>query len=197
MNRQNKDSAFFYFLIVVFILILVIGIFGTKKEKQTAKDVEENVGENIIAEEIIEGAEEAVEVLKIERQNDFYLSECKLSPELQKAVWWACNDTGIPISVALGLIEVESGFNSAAVNAKTGCYGLCQLHPLYFESDLSPEENIATGIKHLARLYGNNGGDMEKALTIYNVGQDNGSRSYAKKVMQAAAKWEEIFCNVF
>ena len=197
MNKQDKDNTFFWFLIILFIATLLICIIGTPKEKETAKDVGENVGENIIAEEIIEGAEEAVEVLKNDRQNDFYLSECKLSPELQKAVYAACNDTGIPISVALGLIEVESGFNPAAVNSQTGCYGLCQLHPKYFPSDLSPEENIATGIKHLANIYGNYDGNIEKALTVYNAGHDNGSRWYAKKVLQAAAKWEEIFCNEF
>ena len=175
------------------IAVIILATFGTQEEKQTAKDVEDNV----IADEIVEGLEEAAEIAEIKPLRDYYLPECKLSPELQKAVYNACNDTGIPFGIALGLIEVESGFNPYAVNAKSGCYGLCQLHPKYFPTDLSPEENIETGIKYLARIYGNNGGDMEKALTIYYAGHDTGSRSYANKVLRAAAIWDEYLCNYF
>lgn len=193
MNKYDRDGTFFWFLIIIVIAALLIYIIGTPEEKQTAKDVEDNV----IADEIVEGLEEAAEVAEIKPLCDYYLPECELSPQLQKAVYNACNDTGIPFGVALGLIEVESEFNPYAVNAKSGCYGLCQLHPKYFPTDLSPEENIETGIKYLARIYGNNGGDMEKALTIYYAGHDNGSRRYAKKVLQAAAIWDEYLCNEF
>lgn len=195
LSKQTKRKLLVFGIktIIYIVVGLVIWHISAAKHRQTEKDI----GENLVADEIEEGVEDAIEIAEIKPTSVFYTSQCKLSPELQKAAWDACNNTGIPISVAFGLIEVESGFNPYAVNATTGCYGLCQLHPKYFESNLSPEENIATGIKHLATIYGNNGGDIKKALTIYNAGHDNGSRSYANKVMQAAAKWEEIFCNNF
>ena len=195
MKKQTKRKLIIFAAKTIIYIVIGLAIWhiSAAKNRQTEKDI----GENIVADEIDEGLEDAIEVLSFERQGGFYVPECKLSPEHQKSVYAACKDTGIPISVALGLIEVESGFNTAAVNAKSGCYGLCQLHPKYFPTDLTPEENIATGIKHLATLYGNNNGDMAKALTIYNAGHDTGSRTYATKVLNAAAKWEEIFCNNF
>ena len=185
MKRYDKDKALFWFLFLLIIAVLIVGIIGTPKQKKAAKDVEKE----IIVDEVEEVIEEAVEDVNIPARNDFYIAECKLSKEMQNAVYDACNDTGIPFNIALGLIEVESNFNAEAVNTKTGCYGYCQLHPTYFPNDLSPEENIATGIKWLARLYGNNGGDIAKALTIYNAGHDTGSRTYASMVLKAADKW--------
>lgn len=195
MNKQTKRKLIIFGIktIIYIVVGLVIWHISAAKHRQTEKDI----GENLIADEIEEGVEDAIEIAEITPTRDFYLPQCKLTPDLQKAVFTACNSTGIPYSVGLALIEVESGFNPYAVNATSGCYGLCQLHPKYFPTNLTPAENIETGIKHLARLYGNNGGDIEKALTIYNAGHDNGTRAYANKVMQAAHEWEEIFCNEF
>lgn len=133
---------------------------------------------------------------EIENANDYYLSECPLSVDLQKVIFETCNKYDIPYNFAFALIEVESNFNLYAVNKTSGCYGLCQLHPQYFPNDLSPADNIRVGIGYLAELY-LRGGDMVKALTIYNVGHDNGSRWYANKVLKTAEKWDEIFCNNF
>lgn len=183
-NRREIDNVVFWLLIM---LILFVG--GAMFLKGTAKQTAQDVEENLIADEIEEVIEDAAEVAHVELHNDFYFSECKLSKELQQVVYDVCNDTGIPYNVALGLIEVESTFNVNALNKSTGCYGLCQLNPKYFPSDLTPAENIKTGLTWLARLYGNNGGDMAKALTVYNVGHDNGTRTYAAKVLKAAEKW--------
>ena len=187
-KKTKRKLIIFAIKTAIYIVVgLVIWHISAAKHRQTEKDI----GENIVAEEIDEAIEDGIEVVKYEPQNDFYIAECNLSWEMQKVAYNACNDTGIPFNVALGLIEVESNFNAYAVNETTGCYGYCQLHPKYFPSDLSPEENITTGIKWLAMLYGNNGGNMAKALTIYNAGHDNGSRIYASKVLKAAEKWGE------
>ncbi len=174
-NRQKKDSV--AFLIMIFIILFFVGAMLLKGRPKTTQPE--------VPQPIIEEDEQELTAI----ESEFYITECKLSKELQQAIYETCNGTGIPYNVALGLIEVESTFNENALNEKTGCYGLCQLNPKYFPSDLTPEENIKIGICWLARLYGNNGGDMEKALTIYNVGHDNGTRHYATKVLKAAEKW--------
>ena len=96
----------------------------------------------------------------------------------------------MPLCLALGLIEVESGFDAEAVSPK-GCYGLTQLNPKFFPSGLSAEENVQTGLAHLGDLLAQY--DTMTALTIYNAGRDTGDREYANKVMETAWAWEQEF----
>lgn len=116
-------------------------------------------------------------------------SPTPLTDELYRAVLGACGTYDIPVPLALGLIEVESGFDAEAVSGE-GCYGLCQLNPEYFPSGLSPAQNIEAGIGYLGRQM-ERYGDVEAALTGYNAGHDTGAREYAEAVLEAAEKWEE------
>lgn len=99
----------------------------------------------------------------------------------------ACDEYGIDLSLALGLIFVESSFIPDAVSSE-GCYGLCQLNPVYFPSDLTPVENIETGMKFLGELL-DKYQDVPAALTAYNAGHDTGDRTYANAVLAAAENW--------
>lgn len=119
-----------------------------------------------------------------------YYEEIPLSAELQQVLFDCCDEYDIPYAVALGLIQTESNFNPYAVSC-CGCYGLCQLNPLYFPSWLSPEDNIRYGMEYLAHqisVYGS----VPAGLTAYTMGHDNGSRNYANAVMGYAAQWETI-----
>lgn len=116
---------------------------------------------------------------------DVPLTDAEMTALLDK-----CEEHGIDVSVALGLIQVESSFDRDAVNSDSGCYGYCQLNPKYFPSDLSGEENIKNGLDCLAgkiKQYGS----LEAALTAYNAGHDTGDRQYAGRVLAAAKKWEK------
>ena len=113
-----------------------------------------------------------------------------LSDELFWAVDAAADTYHVPLCLALGLIEVESGFDAEAVSPK-GCYGLTQLNPQYFPAGLSAEENVQTGLAHLGSLLERY--DTMTALTIYNAGRDTGDREYANKVMEVAWAWEQEF----
>lgn len=119
-----------------------------------------------------------------------YHNPTPLSDELFWAVDAAADTYHVPICLALGLIEVESGFDAEAVSPK-GCYGLTQLNPRYFPAGLSAEENVQTGLAHLGSLLERY--DTMTALTIYNAGRDTGSRVYAYKVLDAAWVWERKF----
>lgn len=111
-----------------------------------------------------------------------------LSPELQAALREACAEHGVPLALALGVIQVESRFQPDAVS-REGCYGLMQLNPKYFPDKLSPADNLRAGIEYLGRLLGEHG-DPAAALTAYNAGHDTGSRVYASVVLEAAEWWE-------
>lgn len=119
-----------------------------------------------------------------------YHNPTPLSDELFRAVDAAADTYHVPLCLALGLIEVESGFDAEAVSPK-GCYGLTQLNPKFFPSGLSAEENAQTGLAHLGSLLAQY--DTMTALAIYNAGRDTGDREYANKVMEAAWVWEQEF----
>lgn len=113
-----------------------------------------------------------------------------LSQELQEALYGACEERGVPVALALGVIEVESCFDPDAVSSE-GCLGLMQLNPRYFPADkLSPADNLRTGVGWLGDLL-ERYGDVPAALTAYNAGRDTGSRAYASAVLDAAEWWEE------
>lgn len=125
----------------------------------------------------------------IAAQLEPYREDIPLDRELQAALREACQASGVPMSLALGLIEVESGFRADAVGAADE-YGLCQLNPKYFPADLTSSENIAAGVGYLGELMSRYE-TVESALTAYNAGSDTGDRTYANAVLAAAEKWRK------
>lgn len=113
-----------------------------------------------------------------------------LDAELQAVLWEACEEHGVTYALALGVMDVESDFQVDAVSEED-CYGLMQLNPKYFPSDLAPADNIRWGVAFLAEKIAQYDGDLEAALTAYNAGHDTGDREYSAKVLRAAEGWWE------
>lgn len=111
-----------------------------------------------------------------------------LAADLQVILREACEENGVELALALGVIEVESDFQLDAVNQKSGCYGPMQLNPRYFPADLPPGENIRIGVEYLGRLLAQYD-TVQAALTAYNAGYDTGARGYANAVLAAAVRW--------
>ena len=119
---------------------------------------------------------------------DPYDPAIPLTAELQAVLRETCAEHGVPVPLALGVIQVESRFQPNAVSQE-GCYGLMQLNPKYFPAGLSPADNLRAGIEHLGCLLVEHG-NPAAALTAYNAGHDTGSRTYADAVLAAAEGWE-------
>lgn len=151
-----------------------------KGDRPALEALEENPGEDPLEDEKITAALEAA---------GYYRADVPLSYELQDALHTACARYGVDYALALGLIEVESGFDPDAVSPR-GCYGLCQLNPRYFPAGLSPADNIDAGIAYLAEQISKYGG-TEAGLTAYNAGTDTGGRAYASAVLAAAEGWKD------
>ena len=130
-----------------------------------------------------------LEAITLQLEPDGYRVDVPLAPELQSALRAACEESGVPVSLALGLIEAESAFDPEVVSSK-GAYGLCQLNPRYFPDDLTPAENIAAGIGWLGGLL-ERYEDPAAALRAYNLGYDDGDRQFADAVVAAAERREE------
>lgn len=127
---------------------------------------------------------EAIEAMKA----DQYDETIPLDRECQEALWEACEANNIAPCLVLGLIEVESNFHPDVVSSE-GCTGLMQLNRRYYPDDLTPPENIAAGVEHLARELERYEGDNQAALRAYNRGYDDGDREYSRKVLAASEKW--------
>lgn len=72
------------------------------------------------------------------------------------------------------VIAVESGYDEQSVSDK-GALGLMQLMPetakeLGVTNPFDPEQNISGGIRYLAQLLKQNGGNLRLALASYNAG---------------------------
>lgn len=109
--------------------------------------------------------------------------------------------SGISADLIRAVIQVESGFNPAAVSPK-GAQGLMQLMPatardLGVVDAFHPEENIRGGVAYLKQLLGQYGQDVRLALAAYNAGPASVARyqdvppyretqAYVKKVTAAA-----------
>ena len=124
----------------------------------------------------------------------YFRADVPLSYELQDVLQTECERYGIEYALALGLIETESSFREDADNGL--CYGLMQLNRDWFPDKLTPAENIRAGMEYLAYQM-ERYGSVEAALCGYNAGHDTGSRIYAKAVLEAAERWEELLCENF
>lgn len=120
-------------------------------------------------------------------QEDPYREDIPLSRELQAVLYEVCGANDVAPCLALGVILAESRFDPEADNGL--CYGYMGLNRNYYPSDLTPAENIQAGVIHLAGQIERYGGDIQVALTAYNAGYDTGSRTYARKVLDASEKW--------
>lgn len=114
-------------------------------------------------------------------------ADLPLRAELQEILLEESAAAGIDPLIIVGLVETESGFREDAVSP-TGDYGLCQLNYRYFDPAMTPEENLRAGIGLLA-LHLERYGSIEAALTAYNRGHDDGTRSYAAVVLGKARGW--------
>lgn len=131
--------------------------------------------------------EDALITAALEEQG-YFRADVPLDYELQDVLHTAAQANGVPYHVALGLIYVESRFDPEAVS-QAGCYGLTQLNPRYFQSGLSPAENIEAGMEYLGSLI-ERYGDLSAALCGYHDGHDTGRRGYSNAVLEAAGRWK-------
>ena len=200
-NHNNKKGKL-QFLFVVFIvtlyfaLALITGlpeIISTteKTNTVTAKplndndNIEETFNANPTQENSSEQQEKTTEESLIEQ--GYYRTDVPLSYELQDTLHCVCDEYNVNYELALGLIQVESNFNEDSESSL--CYGLMALNKEYFPENLTPAENIEAGIKHFSQKIEKYDGDIEAALTAYNVGHDDGSRYYAERVLEFAKSW--------
>ena len=166
-------------------------------EENTSEEVS---SEEVDSEEITDVVETTTAEAKIE--NTYY--DCPLSHDLQDYIRELCNENGIPMSLVIAIIDVESSFNPDAVSS-TNDFGLMQINKSNHEwlrkqgvTDVfDPYQNVRGGIMILSQCYN---GNLNKTLMSYNLGEasanelwNNGiySTSYSRAVLSNKEVYDE------
>nr|DAL78168.1 MAG TPA: hypothetical protein [Caudoviricetes sp.] len=159
---------------------------------------------------------ETIEVPVHESENlpqdtEVFLFDIPLSDSLQRYIYEICADEGVPVTLALAMIEHESGFNPEVISS-TDDYGLMQINAINHEwleekyrvaDFLNPYQNAFCGITIIGS-YIEKYGDYGKALMAYNMGDygaqkswENGvtSSSYSTTILDLMQKYEEVLHN--
>lgn len=107
-----------------------------------------------------------------------------LPANVEEKIRQAARKYDFPEEYALAVAMQESGGRQDEVS-HAGAIGVMQLMPgTARELGVNPrdlDQNIDGGVRYLKRMYDQNGGDMELALTAYNFGQGNLNRWKAGK----------------
>lgn len=187
MRRMDKLCL----ISVAALVVLAAGVLNTaviETDQQALESAPPQQAIEIPAEQFTTLAAMPIAVTLEPPETPQFREDIPLDLELQVALRDTCETNGVPVSLALGLIEVESNFVPDADNGL--CYGLFQLNRRYFPDGLSPADNINAGIAHLAAQIRRYDGDISAALRAYNRGYDDGDRAYANAVLAAAERWE-------
>lgn len=159
---------------------------------------------------------ETIEVPVHESENlpqdtEVFLFDIPLSDSLQRYIYEICADEGVPVTLALAMIEHESWFNPEVISS-TDDYGLMQINAINHEwleekyrvaDFLNPYQNAFCGITIIGS-YIEKYGDYGKALMAYNMGDygaqkswENGvtSSSYSTTILDLMQKYEEVLHN--
>lgn len=191
-RHRNAVKGLVLCITVVTVALIVGSIIGWQCAQATSPASTNRTVEQMVSKLEIHSATVVSTLDKVQmsypEQMDKPAWDIPLTNNELAALLESCEAGHIAPAVALGLIRVESGFRADALNPGSGCYGYCQLNPRYFPSDLSPVDNIRTGIGYLSyqlERYDN----LEAALTAYNAGHDTGDRTYANMVLEAATSF--------
>jgi hypothetical protein len=131
---------------------------------------------------------------------EYQLTGGDFPEELQEFAYIECERQGVPYSLIVAMIEVESGYHSDAVSS-CGAVGYLQVIPKWHKARMAAygydnledaEANLVVGIDYMAELLRQY--DMEQALVVYNVGHPaTASSAYSREVMQRKAELEVEF----
>lgn len=114
--------------------------------------------------------------------------------EFLQTLWYEARRAGLPLSLVLGVVQVESGFRKHAIS-KAGARGYMQVMPFWARliGDGDPgqlfhmQTNLRFGCVILRHYLDRERGDVFMALGRYNGSR--GQAAYPKAVVQAQAMW--------
>lgn len=186
MSTRDKRLCLLI-LVLFFAPHFVVGWMDSRAEKKLV--IAEVIAAQHYTMQPMEDPDEDAKITAALLERGYFRDDVPLTYELQDITQTACEEFGVPYSLALAVMEQESGFRTDAENP-SGCYGLMQLNPDFFPSGLSPAENIRSGVSYLGELL-DTYEDIEQAVTAYFYGpSDRTSSWYSDEVLGRVEKWK-------
>lgn len=195
---KNKDYVYRRILIIMGIYLIVGGLIGSvvtgiivhnkTKQSEQVKKIDDRVFYSEISMDWAGGEELGFKPLDV-----------PLKKDTQEFIYCLSYGYNIDFSLVMALIETESGFNVDAVS-RTNDYGLMQINQANHEwlkerlsitDFLDAKQNIRAGVFVLRKLFEQNGGDVNKVLMAYNLGQ-SGAEKMWKQGIHSTAYSEKI-----
>lgn len=193
-NRWDLLAAVLLALIVVAEMYVTMKIHQINVETAQVKEIMAEAQERIDAYYgSLPAQERQVEItiapaaVTVPESPAWYIEDVPLEPELQEALWDACQEFEVDYRLALAVIEQETGYQNL-IGDGGDSIGYFQIQPYWWGDmmeqigvdDLTdPAQNFRTGCAVLRYLLDINDGSVPDALTAYNPGY----RNYAESVL--------------
>lgn len=206
---KSKDYFYKRILIIMAICILIGGIIGSMVTGIIVHNTNKNESYRPLGE-----ADNRIFTSEISMDWDgsedlgFKPLDVPLKKETQEFIYCLSYGYNIDFSLVMALIETESGFNVEAVS-RTNDYGLMQINQANHEwlkerlsitNFLDAKQNIRAGLFVLRKLFEQNGGDINKVLMAYNLGQTGAeklwkqgihSTEYSEKIIKRQLEFQK------
>lgn len=114
-------------------------------------------------------------------------------------VYFKSRQYGFNPALVLGVVQVESDFNPRAVSSR-GAYGLMQVNLPVWKNEYAIDSqkifnidyNLELGLKILRQYYDETGGNLKRALHLYNNGYLYNNLAYLGKVNAASLAFRPV-----
>jgi soluble lytic murein transglycosylase-like protein len=194
-----KKSAFLLlFLLAVGLSGLVIGFSESNRNYQRSLShihyLQANLGDLHgkllqMNEESMRNEEKYARVDYLEYQNAIFQKKFPDFSQIVNITYNRSKVFGFHPNLILAVMQVESAFNPLALST-AGAYGLMQIHYAVWKDELKIDKsrlfdidyNIGLGLKILKQYYDLSGGDIKRALFLYNNGYKYQNTGYLTKV---------------
>jgi soluble lytic murein transglycosylase-like protein len=194
-----KKSVFLLlFLLVIGISGLVLGFIDSNRNYERSLAhihyLQANLGDLHgrllqMNEEAMRNEEKYARVDFLEYQSTIFQKKFPDFSEIVNITYNKSKFFGFHPNLILAVMQVESAFNPLALST-AGAYGLMQVHYAVWKDELKIDKNrifeieynIGLGLKILRQYYDLSGGDIQRALFLYNNGYKYKNTGYITKV---------------
>lgn len=215
-RRRNRRIAWIRMTVAALIVLAVVtasaAVDGMAEGREEIEPIAPVISVEYIEPKVETGPTDGLEECELIEaalvEQGYFNEEIPLEYDLQDQLVTVCGEYGVPLHIALGVIQAESSFTEDAINGS--CYGYMQINSVnsswLYEAigvtDLKdPYQNIRSGVYMLGDLYSKQG-DWHRALICYNYGTAGAQEhvfskgltttTYSQTVMGYAAEWEVV-----
>jgi len=200
MQKNPFKKCIFLLLLLVVVAVsgLIMGFVESNRNYERSlshvRYLQDNLGDLqgrllALAEESMVNEKKYARADFLEYQNAIFRKKFPEFSEIVKITYNRSKAFGFHPNLVLAIMQVESGFNPLAISTAGAC-GLMQVHYAVWKNELKIDKNrlfdidynIELGLQILKQYYDLSGGDMSRALFLYNNGYKYNNTGYIAKV---------------